>query len=121
MRSRVISIRGIIASGRHGAKPGERDEAQEFLIDLEVEVDVGSDDLDATADYRALADGARKTVEATSFVLLETLAQAVADEVAQQAHVRSLRVTVHKPSAAASIEAEDVAATATGGGSPQGL
>jgi dihydroneopterin aldolase len=109
----LLVVRGIAAHGRHGANPGERDEPQEFTVDLEVEVDVAADTLDATVDYRALTDAARKTVETTSFVLLESLAQAVADGVSEHAGVRTVRVTVHKPSAATSIGADDVSATAT--------
>ncbi len=112
----VLSIHGIAAGGRHGANPGERDEPQGFRIDVEVDIEVGADELDATADYRDVADVARKTVESTSFVLLESLAQAVADRLGEVAGVASARVTVHKPSAARSMNVEDVAATATSGG-----
>ncbi len=116
MGSQVLSIRGISARGRHGANPGERDEPQEFRIDLEVEVNVGADELERTADYRVLADAARRTVETTSFMLLESMAQAVADSVAREARVGMVRVTVHKPSAARAMSVEDVAATATSEG-----
>jgi dihydroneopterin aldolase len=111
-----VSIHGIAAGGRHGANPGERDEPQGFRIDVEVDIEVGADELDASADYRALADVARTTVESTSFVLLESLAQAVADRLREVAGVASARVTVHKPTAARSMSVEDVAATAISGG-----
>ncbi len=111
-----VSIQGIAAGGRHGANPGERDEPQGFRIDVEVDIEVGADELDATADYRALADVVRRTVESTSFVLLESLAQAVADRLREVAGVASARVTVHKPTAARSMNVEDVAATATSEG-----
>ncbi len=116
MGNHLVSIHGLTAQGRHGANPGERDEPQEFVIDVEVEVDVTADTLDGTADYRALADTARKTVETTSFVLLESLAQAIAQSCSQQAGVRRVRATVHKPSAAGSMSVGDVAATATSEG-----
>jgi dihydroneopterin aldolase len=112
----VLSVRGATASGRHGANRGERDEPQEFRVDLDVEVEVHDDALEKTVDYRTLADAARRTVETTSFVLLESLAQAVADQLRGHAGVRWARVTVHKPSAARSMNVEDVAATAISGG-----
>jgi dihydroneopterin aldolase len=112
----VLAIRGITAHGRHGANPAERDEPQEFRVDVDVDIDVGADELAATADYRALVDVARTTVESSSFVLLESLAQAVADRLRDEARVASARVTVHKLSAARSMNVEDVAATATSGG-----
>ena len=112
MGKHVLSIRGAKASGRHGANRGEREEAQEFLVDLDVEVEVHDDALEKTVDYRTVADAARQTVETTSFVLLESLAQAVADRIQDLPGVGSARVTVHKPSAARSMNVEDVAATA---------
>jgi dihydroneopterin aldolase len=112
----ILSVRGVTASGRHGANRGEQEEPQEFRVDLDVEVEVHDDALEKTVDYRTLADAARETVETTSFVLLESLAQAVADRLRDHATVGSARVTVHKPSAARSMNVEDVAATATSQG-----
>ncbi|HEX2069436.1 MAG TPA: dihydroneopterin aldolase [Actinomycetota bacterium] len=112
----VLSVRGVTAAGRHGANRGERDDPQEFRVDLAVEVEVHEDVLEKTVDYRTLADAARQTVETTSFVLLESLAQVVAARLRDHAGVRWARVTVHKPSAARSMNVEDVAATATSQG-----
>lgn len=85
-------------------------------MDIDVEVEVREDALNATVDYRTLVGAATETVEMTSFVLLESVAQAVADRVREHPGVESVRVTVHKPSAARSMNVEDVAATATSGG-----
>ncbi len=112
----VLSVRGVKASGRHGANRGERDEPQEFRLDLEADVEVHGDALEKTVDYRTLADAARRTVETTSFVLLESLAQAVADRLCDAPGVEFARVTVHKPAAARSMNVDDVAATGTSGG-----
>jgi dihydroneopterin aldolase len=101
--------------GRHGANPGERDEAQEFVVDLAVTVDVAGDGLDRTVDYRALADLVRDTVAETSFVLLESLAEAVAEAVSQLPPVAEVTATVHKPGAAEHMGLDDVAAEATVG------
>jgi dihydroneopterin aldolase len=110
-----LILRGIRARGRHGASPGEPDEPQEFVIDLELSVDVGADHLDQTADYRELARASRAAVEAEPVVLLETLAGRVADAVAQVERVVRVQATVHKPRAAASVDADDVSATAVRG------
>ena len=107
-----ISLTGIQAAGRHGANPNERDVAQEFVIDLDVVVDIEEDSLDATADYRYLANAARETVERESFVLLESLAEGVAKSVYQFEPVRSVTAVVHKPGAAASMGIGDVSAEA---------
>ena len=108
-----LFLTGITAAGHHGAKPGEKDRAQDFVVDLDVEVEAGRDDLSATADYRMLIRAARETVQARSFDLLETLAHGVAAAVL--AHEGVVRVTamVHKPAAARSSEVQGVAAAAT--------
>ena len=108
-----LFLSGIRGSGRHGASPGEREQAQEFVVDLDVEVETSSDELDRTADYRMLAKGARGTVENESFVLLETLAEAVAREALTHRGVVRATAVVHKPAATASLGIDGVAAAAT--------
>jgi dihydroneopterin aldolase len=108
-----LFLTGITASGRHGANPGEKDAAQDFVVDLDVEVEVGGDDLAATADYRALIRTARTTVEETSFDLLESIAHAVATAVLDGPGVRRVTALVHKPAAARSNDVAGVAAGAT--------
>jgi dihydroneopterin aldolase len=110
-----LFLSGIRASGKHGANEGERDRPQEFVVDLDVEVSPTADDLDATADYRKLAETARAVVEKESFVLLERLAQAVADRTVEQPGVRFATAVVHKPAAMRSIGIDGVAAAASAG------
>jgi dihydroneopterin aldolase len=110
---RRIVLTGIRASGRHGANPGERQQPQEFVVDLDVLVEQGDDDdLDSTMDYRAIAEAARACVETTSFVLVETLVDAVARAVFELNRVMQVTATVHKPGAAASLGIDDVAVEA---------
>ena len=108
----TLDLRGIRAAGRHGAGAGERDEPQEFIVDLELEVEARADVLEKAADYRELIEIVRKTVETESLVLLETLAGAVADAVRAVPRVRSVRATVHKPEAAARLGLLDISASA---------
>src|SRR5919197_4738119 len=74
-----LFLTGITCSGRHGATPGEKDEPQDFVVDLDDEVEAGGDELGPTADYRTAIETARATVEGESFDLLESLAKAVAN------------------------------------------
>jgi dihydroneopterin aldolase len=111
-----LFLTGITAQGHHGANPGEKDRAQDFVVDLDVEVDVTGDAIDATSDYRALIRTARETVAATSFDLLENVADAVARAVAERTGVVSATAVVHKPAAAMSNEVMGVAAAASAGG-----
>jgi dihydroneopterin aldolase len=108
-----LFLTGITAQGHHGANPGEKDRAQDFVVDLDVEVDVRGDDLGSTSDYRGLIRTARETVSATSFDLLENVADAVARAVAGHAGVVEATAVVHKPAAAMSNDVMGVAAAAT--------
>ncbi len=112
-----ILLSGIRASGRHGANVGERDQPQEFVVDLQVdlEADLGEDRLHDTADYVDLAGVVRHTVEVESFQLLESLAQAVAEAVSRVEQVTRVQAVVHKPTAAAALGLGDVAVEATSG------
>ena len=115
MATTRLFLTGIEAMGRHGANAGEKDAPQTFVVDLDVEVDATEDELASTADYRGLIARARAVVQERSFDLLETLAHAVADDVAEQQGVVSATAIVHKPAAAISNRAQGVAAAATAG------
>jgi dihydroneopterin aldolase len=108
-----LFLTGIGAAGRHGAKPGEKDTPQDFVVDLDVQVRVAGDALDRTADYRGIIRTARETVEGTSFDLLESLATEVARAVGALDGVVSATAIVHKPAAARSSEVQGVAAAFT--------
>ena len=110
--SRIV-IRGIHAEGRHGANPGESEEVQEFVVDLDAVVETSGDSLDATVDYRVLVGAALEAVESTSVVLLETLAQTIARAVHRISGVSRVTVGVHKPQAADSLAVDDIAAEVT--------
>ncbi len=113
MTTSRLFLTGITASGRHGANPGEKDQPQDFVVDLDVEVDVSSDDIAATADYRKLVQVARDVVAGESLDLLESLAGEVARAVAGLPRVVRATAIVHKPAAARSSEIQGIAAAAT--------
>jgi dihydroneopterin aldolase len=109
----TLRIEGIVASGRHGASTGERDQAQEFVIDLEVEVVAATDELTATVDYREIAHTARRVIDERSFALLETIAREVAETVRALPGILRARAVVHKPRAAKRLDVVDVSAEST--------
>ena len=113
MSTSRLFLTGIRTSGHHGANPGEKDQAQDFVVDLDVEVDVTSDRIGGTSDYRQLIRTARETVEREQFDLLESIAHAVAEAVAARPGVVRATAVVHKPAAARSNDVEGVAAAAT--------
>jgi hypothetical protein len=57
-----LFLSGIRATGNHGARPGEKDEAQPFVVDLDLEVDVGDDQIGGTADS-GITEAARAIAE----------------------------------------------------------
>ena len=81
MTTARLFLSGIRASGRHGARPGEKDEAQDFVVDLDIEVNVGDDHIAGTADYRGITETVRAIIEQRSFDLIESMAGAIADEI----------------------------------------
>jgi dihydroneopterin aldolase len=116
-RARLF-LSGIRVEGRAGVRPGEKDEPQPFVIDLDLEVDVVDDAIEGTADYRVITEAVREVVERGSFDLIESMAEAIAGRVASFPHVASATAVVHKPNAATRLGIDGVAAaaTATGGG-----
>jgi dihydroneopterin aldolase len=108
-----LFLTGITATGHHGANPGEKDRAQDFVVDLDVEVEVSGDEIAATSDYRELIRTARSTVGSERFDLLENVADAVARAVAARPGVIRAMAVVHKPAAARSNDVQGVAAAAT--------
>lgn len=111
-RTRVF-LSGIEAAGHHGARAGEKDEPQPFVIDLDLEVNVGEDRIDATADYRDVTERVRAVVVDGSFDLIESMAEAVARECLTFERVLRATVVVHKPNAARRLEIQGVAAAVT--------
>lgn len=112
MTSRLF-LTGITCSGRHGANPGEKDQPQDFVVDVDVEVRPGGDALARTADYRTVIRTVRTTVGEESFDLLESLANAVAEAVLALDGVVKVAAIVHKPAAARSNDVQGIAAGAT--------
>ena len=107
-----IRLQGIRARGRHGWFEWEREQGQEFVVDVELGVDTApaarSDDLADTVDYGAVASAVAALVEGEPVRLVETLAQRIADECLRDPRVTSVTVTVHKPQAPVQVELTDV-------------
>ena len=108
-----LFLSGIRASGHHGARPGEKDEPQELVVDLDLDVDVASDTIEATADYRGVTEAVRSVIEDRSFDLIETMARDVAAAVLALDHVTRVTAVVHKPNAARRLEIDGVASAVT--------
>jgi dihydroneopterin aldolase len=113
-RARLF-LSGIKSSGHHGARPGEKAEPQEFVVDLDMEVEVASDRIVATADYREVTDAVRAIVADRSFDLIESMAEAIAAAVLAMPHVVRVTAVVHKPAAAGRLQIDGAATAVTVG------
>ena len=98
--SDLIQLRGLRVLGICGVLPEERERAQPFEVDLDVEVDLAaagrSDELGDTLDYGALAEVVAGAVNASRFALLEALADHISDVVLSDPRALAVTVTVRK-------------------------
>jgi D-erythro-7,8-dihydroneopterin triphosphate epimerase len=87
--------------GCHGANPGERDHEQDFVINVELTVDVitacGSDTLRDTVNYSTIHKTILRIVGETSYHLLEKLATSIIEEIFLDDRVERARVSIAKP------------------------
>jgi 7,8-dihydroneopterin aldolase/epimerase/oxygenase len=108
-----IELRGLTVHGRHGVFEHERENGQDFVVDITVWIDLagacGSDDLADTYDYGALAQLAADIVGGPPRNLIETVGAEIADQVMQDDRVHAVEVVVHKPQAPIAQQFADVA------------
>lgn len=110
-----ITLTGLTVFGRHGVFAHEREDGQEFTIDLRLRLDLSaaaaSDDVADTVHYGELAEKVAAVVEGDPVDLIETLAQRIADVVLEDRRVRDVDVVVHKPHAPIPLTFSDVSVT----------
>jgi dihydroneopterin aldolase len=95
-----IVIKGLKVLGRHGVSPGEREQDQQFVVDLECELDLAAagraDRIEHTVDYMELLEDIRQVVSRESYNLLEALAERLAQTVLRRPFVDRVTVGVCK-------------------------
>jgi dihydroneopterin aldolase len=81
----------------------ERKIRQTVIVDLEMSADIAkaaaTDDVADTLNYKSVAKRIQSFVADSSFQLVETLAEKIAEIVREEFGVAWVRVTVHKPGA----------------------
>ena len=111
----TISLRGITGWGRHGVLASEKELAQPFTVDVDLNVDLAAagehDDLAASVSYADVAADAAAVIAGDSVDLVETLAARVAEACLARELVEAVRVTVHKPHAPVGVPFEGVSVT----------
>lgn len=110
MMNRVVIIaRGIRVYAYHGVLPREREEGQQFVVDVELELDAtlgGDDELGSTVDYSDVVRIVEDESTRNRFNLVETLARHLAEKLLSAGGVSSVSVTVKKPDAPLAVPFE---------------
>jgi dihydroneopterin aldolase len=110
-----IALRGLLVRGHHGVFEYERAGGQDFVVDVELDVDTSaaarSDDLADTIDYGVLAQTIAGIVSGEPVNLLESLADRIATACLADPRVASVEVSVHKPAAPIPLTFDDVVVT----------
>lgn len=111
-----IELTGLTAFGRHGVFDFEREQGQDFVVDLRLSLSTRraaeTDDVADTVHYGELAERVVAIVEGEPVNLIETLADRIAEAVLEDEKVVFVAVTVHKPSAPIRAQFADVSVTA---------
>jgi dihydroneopterin aldolase len=108
-----IRLTGLTARGRHGVFDFEREQGQDFVVDVDLELDLSraaaTDDVTDTVHYGELAGALIKVVAGEPVNLIETLADRLATVCLADSRVTAATVTVHKPHAPIPHQFADVA------------
>lgn len=120
-----ITLTGLTVFGRHGVYDQEREDGQEFTVDLTLrlalEQAAATDDVSATVHYGELAEKVAAVVAGDAVNLIETLAERIAAVALEDRRVQNVTVTVHKPHAPIPVAFADVAVTVHRSRTPEGL
>jgi len=107
-----IVLKGIAARGLHGVLDVEKVDGQDFVVDVELEVDLrraGRSDLLAhTVNYAEVAADIVELITGPSLDLIESLADQIATAALRRPLVQAVEVTVHKPQAPVGVPFGDV-------------
>jgi dihydroneopterin aldolase len=110
-----IALTGLRVRGRHGVYDFERENGQDFVVDVALELSTApaaaSDDVADTVHYGQLAEQLAQVVGGEPVNLLETLAARLAEVCLVDERVEAATVTVHKPQAPIALQFADVAVT----------
>lgn len=109
-----ISIKGLKLFAYHGVNPEEKENGQNFVIDLDYYVNIARacqmDTLDDTVSYAKVVKTIRRVFTAEKYDLIERAAQVIADAVLDEFEdIFKVEITLKKPEAPISAEFDYVA------------
>jgi len=113
-----IFLTGIAGFGYHGLFDHERQNGQDFFVDVALTVDLTaaskSDDIDDTVNYAEISDLVVAHITTEPVNLIEKLASRIADQILKDhAKVLVATVTVHKPQAPVDAVLKDICVQVT--------
>jgi dihydroneopterin aldolase len=96
-----ILLEGMVFQGTHGVHPDEQVNPQPFEVDVELSLDLQpagrADDLERTIDYSQVFLTCREVVESTRFLLIEALAEAIAEALFAGYAADEVVIRIRKP------------------------
>ncbi len=98
-----INISKIKCSGKHGIYDNEKQNDQDFLVDININIsDFSEDNINKTLNYEEIVDLVIKFVNTESYDLIETLAKYISEQIVfkyrkTESTFQEIKVTVHKP------------------------
>jgi dihydroneopterin aldolase len=96
-----VLLSGMRFRAHHGVLGEERTQGQDFLVDVDLEVDLRgaaqSDDIDRTIDYRRVYAIVTEVMRGPPQNLIETLVEAIATKILALDRVTAVTVRVRKP------------------------
>ena len=111
-----IFLTGIAGFGYHGLFDHERQNGQDFFVDIALTVDLTvaskSDEISDTVNYAEITNLVVAHITTEPVNLIEKLAGRIADHILKDhAKVLVATVTVHKPQAPVKAEVKDISVT----------
>lgn len=111
-----ISIKGLKLFAYHGVNPEEKEEGQNFIIDLDYYVNIAKacyhDDIEDTVSYAKVVKVIRAAFTGEKYDLIERASQVIADAVLEAfPEVFKVEVTLKKPEAPIKADFDYVAVT----------
>ena len=98
-----IHIRDLTTRCIVGINPDERVNKQEVIINITLEAELSnacaSDSIDDTVDYKRVKRSVLELVENSQFLLIERLAEAIAQTCLREPRVQIVQVSLDKPGA----------------------
>ena len=111
--SDYIDLKGISGFGHHGIFEFERENGQNFIVDVELELESKraskSDSISDAVDYSQVAKDVYELIVGEPVNLIERLAHNIASELLRKYPLKAVEVVVHKPNAAVGVSISDIA------------